>query len=496
MTAVLILWAAVLWPIATPVPNQSHELVLIDNISIVDVDQGEVIEGSSILIREGQIVTLGAKPTGSEFVVDGSGRYAIPGMFDMHTHSLKLSPVLFHPLYVASGVTAVRDMGGCIDGDDSWVACAQEKREWTRKVEEGTHIGPRYDQVTSLAINGGSEIPSGLAPALGAGTSEGARLRVVHDQKRGIDFLKTYNNIPRDAYFALANAVKQTNLYLAGHIPTSVTAIEAANAGQRSFEHGMVLILDCYPDIDEIRNADDFFQAYTDEARMRMVTEHDAARCSRIHNAMRRNQVALVPTHTTRKLDAYAANESYRSDSRLRYIPDLLRRMWLGDADSMAKRGSAESYQAIYELGIAQTGVAHRAGVTVLAGTDSPDSFAFPGLSLADELNHLVAAGLSPLDALRSATREPAKFLGLEGKAGVIRSGARADIVLLNSNPLSEIDAVRDVHTVVLAGVVYDREDLKELRSTVEKNASHLSLSPKLVWQLLRSPIMRRQFAD
>jgi hypothetical protein len=319
---------------------------------------------------------------------------------------------------------------------------------------------------------------------------------VLHDQQRGIDFLKTYNDIPRDAYFALAEAVKPTDLYLAGHVPMRVSAIEAAESGQRSFEHGLVLIFDCYPGIDELRNADSFWRAYTDDVRRRMVREHDAAQCARVHDAMRRNQVALVPTHTTRKLDAYATDELFRSDARLGYIPSLLQKMWLGDADGMAARGSADSYRAIYELGIAQTGEAHRAGVTVLAGTDAPDSFVFPGLSLADELDHLVAAGLSPLDALRSATSEPAKFLGLEGEAGMIRPGARADIVLLQDNPLSDIGAVRSVQTVVLAGVVYDRHDLEQMLANVEQNAGHLSLWPKLIWHLLRSPIMRRQIAD
>ena len=132
----------------------------------------------------------------------------------------------------------------------------------------------------------------------------------------------------------------------------------------------------------------------------------------------------------------------------------------------------------------------------MLAGTDAPDSFAFPGSGLHDELEHLVRGGLSPLDALRAATLEPARFLGLDGKAGVIAPGARADLVLLGANPLADISAVRDIRGVILAGVHYDRADLDELLAGVERSARHWSIWPRFAWMLARSPILQAQFAD
>jgi hypothetical protein len=214
---------------------------------------------------------------------------------------------------------------------------------------------------------------------------------------------------------------------------------------------------------------------------------------------MAESDTAFVPTHTTRKLDAYAMDTAFRSDPRLRFIPVAQRYMWLADADGMAERTSEaglDSYRRIYEFGLKQTGKAHAAGVTVLAGTDAPDSFVFPGSALHDELEHLVQAGLSPLDALRAATTEPARFLGLAGRAGVLEAGARADVVLLNSNPLESIGAVRDVDAVVLAGRVYDRARLDALLAGVESAAGHWSLWPKFIWQAVRSPILRAQIRD
>lgn len=497
-----LLWfvAGVLWPLDVPASVKPSARLLITNANVIDVETGQVNAGNDILIADGTIVAVGSGLTadGAE-VLNADGAYAMPGMFDMHAHSIKMSPALMHPLFIAAGVTAIRDINGCIGIEDPWVACADEKRFWNTAVQAGEMISPRYDQVTSLAMNGGSEVPGALDPALGGANAEGAIARVKYDKARGIDYLKTYNGLPRDAYFALAKAAQDNDMYIAGHLPFSVSGIEAVTAGQRSFEHALLFIFECYPGMDGLRSADDFFAQYTYELRLKMIAEHDSTHCKRLQNAMVVAGAAFVPTHTTRKLDAYALDPNFRSDARLKYIPAPLRMLWLNDADGMARRageGGQESYKAIYQFGLQQTGIAHKAGVTVLAGTDTPDSFAFPGLGLADELDHFIQAGLSPLDAVRAATIEPAKFLGLEGVAGVVKAGARADVVLLRNNPLENIDAVKAVQTVVLAGAVYERQQLDAMLARVEGNANHWSMWPKFVWQIIRSPIMRKQFAD
>jgi hypothetical protein len=498
---IIIFTVGVIWPLQTPKVNERASQTLITHVSVVNVETGEILPDQNILLSADEIVAVGAGVTAEGVrVVNAQGQFAIPGLFDMHAHSFKMAPSLTHPLFVASGVTAIRDMGGCIGLDDAWTACAEDKRAWNSAVQSGQMIGPRYDQITSLAINGGNAIPSGADQALGAPTPEGARLRVAHDKARGIDFLKTYTFLSRDSFLALADAAKQEKMSLAGHLPLQVTGLEAVAAGQRSFEHALLFIFECYPDFDALRGDVDFFAHYTNELRLKMIAEHDTARCDVLFQAMAENGTAFVPTHTTRKLDAYALDPQYRADLRLKYIPSPLRMMWLQDADGMARRagegGGAKSYTAIFEFGLKLTGAAHKAGVTVLAGTDAPDSFAFPGLGIVDELVHLTRAGFSPLDALRAATLEPAKFLGLEGKAGVIAPGARADIILLSENPLDGIEAVAEIETVVLAGAVYDRADLDQMLSGVEGAANSWSMWPKFTWQILNSPIMLKQFAD
>jgi hypothetical protein len=410
-----------------------------------------------------------------------------------------MAPALTHPMFVASGVTAVRDMGGCLGPTDSWAACAPVKRAWNSAVIDGSLVGPRFDQITSLAVNGGSAVPDGYDVALGAGSPEGAKARVAHDKARGIDFLKTYSQLPRDGYLALAAEAEKQGMYVAGHLPFTVSARDAVAVGQRSFEHAFLFVWDCYGGMDGLRAGGDMGAAFTNAARERMIAGHDAARCEDLHGKMVAAGTAFVPTHTTRKLDAFASDAAFRSDPRLRFIPAPLRTMWLEDADNMAARagdGGAESYQAFYRFGLRQTGIAHRNGVQVMLGTDAPDSFVFPGLSVVDELTHLRDAGLSPLAALQAATSVPARFLGLEGQAGVIMPGARADILLLDDNPLLVITAVGRIDHVILAGTPYDRATLTAMQEMVASNASSWSMWPKFAWQIVRSPVMMKQFAD
>ena len=144
------------------------------NASVVDVESGIVRNNYSILVEDDEIIAVGAELTAEDaHVLDAAGRYAIPGMFDMHVHSIKMAPSLTHPLFVANGVTAVRDMGGCIGIEDAWVACVEEKRSWDEAVREGALVGPRYDHVTSLQIDGGAEIPDKIDRSLGAATARG-----------------------------------------------------------------------------------------------------------------------------------------------------------------------------------------------------------------------------------------------------------------------------------------------------------------------------------
>ena len=197
----------------------------------------------------------------------------------------------------------------------------------------------------------------------------------------------------------------------------------------------------------------------------------------------------FCPTHTTRKMDAFADNEEYRSDPRLKYINLLQKLGWKFDADGMIDRAPTpagrKAFMDFYLKGLELTGKAHRAGVKILAGTDANDTYCFPGLGIHDELQELVKAGLSPMEALKTATVNPAEYFGLSDDHGSIAAGQVADLVLLDANPLQDISNTAKIGLVVYGGNVYDRQTLDGLLSYVEENASSLSIACKLIYRNL-----------
>lgn len=207
-----------------------------------------------------------------------------------------------------------------------------------------------------------------------------------------------------------------------------------------------------------------------------MVERHDPAVCEAEFGALVRNGTAYVPTHVTRRMEAFAGDSVFRHDPRVRFVPAWVLEAWNEDADRVVARDSSPegraAYRAFYEKGLEITGAAHAAGVRVLVGTDGGDSFAFPGSGMHDELAELAKAGLTPAEALRAATSSPAEFLGQAERHGTIEVGKRADLVLLDGNPLDDIGNVRRIRAVVFRGETLDRARLDDLLRQAEAAAA------------------------
>jgi cytosine/adenosine deaminase-related metal-dependent hydrolase len=480
------LTAGVLWPEELPAAPPAADLLVIENVSVVDAETGTLRPGMTVEVENGRIRRLapaaGAGPSG--LVIDGSGKFLIPGLWDMHVHlASKLSPHLHLPLVVAHGVTAVRDMADCENPFDRFLACLEDKRSWNEAVGRGELVGPRIMGVASFIVHGPSrrdeEFPSFFTPI----NENEARELARYAKGRGFDFLKVYDSIPRDVYLALLAEAKVQSLEVVGHRPRAVSAMEASEAGQRSLEHARLFLEECYPGAEKLRSED---RRYETADRRAMVDEHEASQCDELFAAMRDNGTWLVPTHVTRKMDAFADDRGYRDDPRLRYIHPFQRMVWSKDADGMVADDPSpegrKAYMDFYEKGLELTGAAHRAGVPVLAGTDANDTYAFPGSGLHDELEELVKAGLTPSEALVAATVSPARYFGVEDEYGSIAEGKAADMVLLRENPLTDIRNTRSIEAVVLGGRLYGREDLDALLTGVEASVESLTLGAKLLW--------------
>jgi hypothetical protein len=322
-------------------------------------------------------------------------------------------------------------------------------------------------------VNGVQGITDSMPAFFKARTAEEGKALARYFKQRGVDFIKIYNGISREGFLGLAEEARALGLPFAGPEPSGLSAIELSNAGQRSIEHSRVFLFNCFSGADSLQRG--LLRISGTALRRRAIDEYDAARCAETFRTFARNRTYIVPTHLTRKMDAFAHDSAYRNDPRMRYLPPPQRFRWNADANGMVRSDSTPagrtSYMDFYRKGLELTNTAYRAGVPMMLGTDAGDSFVFPGAGVHDELEELIAAGLTPAEALRAATWSGAEYLGRTADLGSIREDAFADLVLLDANPLDDIRAVRRIHAVMMNGRYLDRPALDALLASVESAA-------------------------
>jgi hypothetical protein len=324
---------------------------------------------------------------------------------------------------------------------------------------------------------------------------------VAHHAGDGADLLKTYTNVSAAAYEALAAEAPKHGLMLAGHLPVRVPLERALAVGQRSIEHPRVFLFECFRGAAEFRALPDPMSAYDSRMRARFIDEHDPGRCAELMAAMAASDTWWTPTLQVLRMSAFAGDRRFREDPRLRYVPFVIRAaVWGPDADRSAKSAVHESGRDVegefYRLALHTVRQAHAAGVRILAGTDAGDTYVFPGFGIHDELAELVRAGLSPSDALRSATIDAAVFTGKSGDYGSIEAGKAGDMILLEADPLTDIRNTVRIAGVFLNGQYLDRAALDELLAFAEGQAGSIRANLQLLWGMLKSPVVRAQFAD
>lgn len=483
LLALVALFAAgVLWPLAELEPVRTREALAIVDVNVIDVRNGTTLPHRTVFIDGGKIVAT-APPNAR--VIDGRGRFLMPALWDMHAHVFAISPMLDLPLYVAYGVTNVRDMQGCPAKGDPFVACPEEKRRWSGEAESGKRVGPRIVASTSWMANGPGMVArlKNVPAYFDTATPEQARAFARHFAGR-VEAIKVYDGIPRDAYLALSDEARRVKLDLVGHRPRAVSAIETA-AHQKSIEHARFLLQESYRGSAELRTRKN---APRHEDRRRMLDEHDPKMAAEIFAAMKQHGTWYVPTHLTRWSDAYADDAIVREDPLLRYVHPLLERQWREDIDEIVaddpSPAARETYRQFHRKGLELTGAAHRAGVKVLAGTD----YIAAGADLHRELVQLSAAGLSPAEVLRAATLSPAEYFGLEARAGTVEAGKVADLILLHANPLDDVRNTQRIDAVLFNGNFYDRAALDRIERHVERQARSWTVGAKIVWRFLKNP--------
>jgi hypothetical protein len=425
-------------------------------VSVIDVVSGATRSDNTVIITGNRIAYAGpassADVPGDARVLEGRGKFLIPGLWDMHVHAFVwVFSDFAGPLMLANGVTGARDVGYIID----------TTLRWKRDIAAGRESGPRL--VVGVRVDG----PVGRAPFVSHVGGETDAVRAVDtlarrkDGSARADFLSTDAFIPRAAFFAFAREARKLRIPFAGRVPYSVSVIEASDSGQRSLEQEDDLMRACtsreaafraeLADTTKRRTGDDPLQLGS-QARA-ILASYDPGRCRLVMETLARNHTWVTPTLVAYQPYARSFDSASRHPEWSRYVPRIVEGGWKRKMLAAPKPDSARVQSA---FSFERTGALNRAGVGLLAGTDAPRAFIYPGFSLHEELALLVKSGLTPFEALRTATYNPASYLGSLDSLGTIEKGKIADLVLLDGDPLRDIHNTARISAVIANGRLID----------------------------------------
>jgi imidazolonepropionase-like amidohydrolase len=433
------MFPALLLFLASPQSAPPAGVVVFTRVTVIDASHPAPRHDQTVVIEGNRIVAVGpatsvATPRGAR-VVDGRGKFLVPGFWDMHVHTTVPGGRELLGLYVANGVTGIRDMA------DDWA----ELSAWRREIRAGRLAGPRI--VASGPYLEGGDVP---IPHILARTADEARAGVDSLVALGVDFVKVHSQLRPETYFAIARRARERGIPFAGHVPRTVGALAASDSGQRSIEHLLAIPAPCSP-ADSIALAPKFpVQA--------ALGRCSSASLAELYARFVRNGTWITPTFTAQFEVAVWPGRALPGDAFGRYLPDTLRRYVAGIFPMPADvpPGADSVGRAMLARRMQQVAAMHRAGVRVLAGTDAPLRNSPPGFGLHEELSLLVQGGLTPMEALRAATLAPAEYLGLTDSLGTVAPGKLADLILLDANPLADIRNTRRIAAVVANGRLID----------------------------------------
>ncbi len=456
-------WALALFLLAASIMSRAETLV-INHVAVIDVKRGMVVTDRAVTIRDARIIKVESAhrfASRRDFrVVDGTGKFLIPGLWDMHVHvfnngSQRPPSLWFLPVFVAVGVTGIREM---------WTNPDQlaQINAWRNDVASGKLIAPRIGAAGTLVD--GTNLIWPKAPL--AHNEAEARAFVKMEKADGFDFVKVYSTLSREAYFAIADESRKEGIPFAGHIPVTIGAEEASGAGQRSAEHLFNISESC-----STREAEWLKKpTMTPQDRQAVLDTYDAPRCHSLLETFAKNSTWQVPTLVQEQTRTGDYKQLSARDE-MKLVPSAERSMWLDDATKREARVSpalAQTRQGFRLAHLKMVGDMQGAAVPLMAGSDVGNPFLVPGFSLHDEMELFVTAGLTPAEALRTATLNPAVFLNRTADFGTIDVGKIADLVLLDENPLIDIRNTRKIDAVVLNGRYLDRAELDHILKAAE----------------------------
>jgi imidazolonepropionase-like amidohydrolase len=413
------------------VDSRQREIVIV-SVNVIPMDTERVLENQTVLIKDGRVAAIGQKLKYGKkaLIIDGKGKYLMPGLAEMHAHVPPIDDlepmkeVLF--LFAANGITTIRGMLG-----------HPKHLELRNKIQRGEISGPRFF-TTGPSFNGMSV------------TSPEAGAAMVRKQKEaGYDFLKLHPGLTRDKFDAIAAAANEVKIPFVGHVSFGVGVWRAIDAGYSSIDHLDGFVEGLVPNIKEM------VEQQTGSFGMFLADQVDSTQIPKLMNALRERNVSVVPTQSLAEKwfsPAYEG-ESFRQDPNAKYMKPEIVNQWIESKKNIQANPQYEAAKVDRWVKLRRKLIraCQDYDVTLLLGCDAPQVFNVPGFSTHDELQFLVMAGLTPYQALRTGTVNPGKYLHLD-KSGTIEAGAIADLILLNGNPLVDINQTKKIEGVMLNG--------------------------------------------
>ena len=440
-----------------------NDLLVVDNVTVVDVRTGKLKPDQTVILERHRIFSIrpskSAKYPPDADRVNGKGGYLIPGLWDMHVHLVfgdwfPDAKDISLPLFIANGVTSVRDMGSELD----------VVQDWRTQIEAGRLIGPRILTSGPMLDGPRPRFPSSIAIA----SPEEARHAVDDLKAHGADFIKLQSLLPRDAVLAIAEEARKREIAFAGHVPNAMRASDMSEAGMKSFEH----LIGIFEGSSTAEDA--FLKGGKTEGRF--LATYDEARAASLAALLAKNHTWQCPTLVWERGGNLLDVSDFSGDARVKYVPGSWKnKTWKRFTEEITQGYGTDDIatrRKFIDKELEVVRMLEKAGVPFLAGTDTPAGVhIFPGFSLHEELERFVAAGFTPLEALQTATLNPAQFFGMAGQLGAIEEGKLADMVLLSANPMEDIANTEKIAGVFVNGRYFSHSQIEKLLRGVEAAA-------------------------
>lgn len=421
------------------------KITVIQNVSIIPMPGNRILKNRNVFIWDNKIekITAGKKLQKNIYeevrIINGEGKFLIPGLFDMHVH---LESKNFFPLFLMNGVTAIRDVGNT----------KKDIFQLRDQVNSGEILGPQMF-VAGPILEGHPPFWQGFKNLR---TTTQAKKAVEELKKKGADFIKVYETLTPEVYKMILRTARKFGLTVTGHIPSSIDIFKAIRAGQNCFEHIATL-------------GNSIFKITWRKKENKWLVENIKPNHQKLEILLKQlSKTKSVICPTLVFFEKYAKLATYQkllNLKEIKYMPKYYSSIgWNPSHPKSFANIKGKTSQWFRNSGIVTKSMykmiplLQKKGVLLLAGSDTPNPFVVPGFSLIEELELLVKAGLAPFQALQTATYNPAKFLSVLSDFGTIEEGKIANMVILNKNPLKNISNIKSIEGVFLNGNYIKRE--------------------------------------